>query len=147
MTLLGTLALAVPAQAGVSVAGSLGKGITTNPTAVAPTTIMIAPGWAPIDLIRLELGIIGDLGDVREKKFNLHIRPSVIVDVPILPVYARIIIGADNLLDRTTFAYGGGVGVDIGLGPITAFAEIDVLPRTENKTVQLDLRIGVMLGD
>ncbi len=146
VALLMSITLAVPAQAAIFVAGSVGSGFTTSPMARTPTNIMIAPGWAPIDLLRVELGIVGDLGDVRANKFDLQLRPSAMIEVPILPLFARVILGVRGLLSEPAVAWGGGIGTKFGIGPISVFAELDMLPRTEANTLQLEFRLGAMLG-
>lgn len=120
------------AHAGFVIEGSVGKGVMVKPdVAAAQTTIMAAPGWAILSMVRLQLGVVGALGDVKNSKFDLELRPMLTVAPPILPLYGRLVFAAQNLLDsnRRQFAYGPVLGMSFGLAGISVFAEVGLLPR------------------
>ena len=123
------------AHAGWVIEGSVGKGgKVTSPRAWEPTNIMAAPGYELLGLLRLQLGIVGSLGDVQNSKFDLQLRPMVGLYPPIIPVYARAIFAYENLLHSPhAWAIGGAGGIKIGLPFIGLglFAEVGVLPQFE----------------
>jgi hypothetical protein len=131
------LAVAPAARAGWIVEGSVGKGVKVSPSpaAATQTNIMIAPGYTIIDILRLELGLVSDLPDIKSSKFNLQLRPMVVVAPPIFPLYGRAIFAVTNLLHgKTTIAYGAAAGLKFGVGPIGVFAEAGLLPRSTDYT-------------
>jgi len=152
---LSVLAFAPAARAGFIVEASLGKGVQTNPSPVkaTPTNIMIAPGVTFLSLLRLELGLVTDLGDAKtlgtdEKKFNLQLRPMLVVAPPIFPLYGRAIFAVTNLLHgKTTIAYGAAAGFKLGVGPVGVFAEAGLLPRSIMSQISwvIEGRLGVNL--
>jgi hypothetical protein len=133
---LGLLAAAPAARAGWIVEGSLGKGVSVSPKPVkaTQTNIMIAPGYTLIDILRLELGVVGDLPDIEASKFDLQLRPMLVVAPPIFPLYGRAIFAIANVFHnngpKTVIAYGAAAGLKFGLGPVGVFAEAGVLPRS-----------------
>jgi hypothetical protein len=144
---LSLLAFAPAARAGWIVEGSVGKGVSVSPSPVkqTQTNIMIAPGYTIIDILRLELGLVSDLPDVKDSKFNLQFRPMLVVAPPIFPLYGRAIFAVTNLLHgKTTIAYGAAAGFKLGLGPVGVFAEAGLLPRSVNSTINwvLEGRLG-----
>jgi hypothetical protein len=128
------LALAPAAHAGWILEGSVGKGAKVSPSPVTQTqtNLMLAPGVTLLaDMLRLEVGFVADLPDVKASKFNLQFRPMVVVAPPILPIYGRAIFAVGNVLKGKTFiAYGAAAGLKIGLGPVGVFAEAGFLPRS-----------------
>jgi hypothetical protein len=150
--LLLMVAVSVPsaASAGWGVDGSLGKGAQVKPDAKAsPTNIMIAPGYG-VMLLRLQLGLVANLGDVEDDKFNLGFRPMLTISPPVLPLYARLILAVDNPTDSDlrTVSYGGAVGLSVGLAGIAVFVEAGILPRNKNDEFRwvVEGRLGVSLG-
>jgi hypothetical protein len=131
---LSVLVVAPAAHAGFIVEGSLGKGVKVSPSPAkqTQTNIMIAPGVTLLgDILRLEVGFVADLPDVKDSKFNLQFRPMVVVAPPILPIYGRAIFAVTNVLKgKTTIAYGAAAGLKFGLGPVGVFAEAGLLPRS-----------------
>jgi hypothetical protein len=89
---------------------------------------MLAPGFS-LPFVRAELGLVGALGDVRGGQFDLELRPMLVVSPPMFPLYARAIFAVSNVLTDLSYAYGGALGVQLGLGGVAAFAEVGVLPR------------------
>jgi hypothetical protein len=131
---LSVLVVAPAAHAGWILEGSVGKGARVSPSPVAQTqtNIMLAPGVTLLaDILRLELGFLAELPDVKASKFDLQLRPMVVVAPPILPIYGRAIFAVTNLLEgKTTIAYGAAAGLKFGLGPVGVFAEAGLLPRS-----------------
>jgi hypothetical protein len=129
---LASIVAPTSAHAGFVIEGSVGKGVMVKPdVAATQTTIMAAPGWAVLSMLRLQLGVVGALGDVKNSKFDLELRPMLTVAPPVLPVYGRLVFAAQNLLDsdRRQFAYGPVIGVSFGLLGLSVFAEAGLLPR------------------
>jgi len=128
---------ATKAHAGWVIEGSVGKGgKVTDPRAWQPTNIMAAPGYELLGLLRLQLGIVGSLGDVKDSKFDLQLRPMVGIYPPFIPVYARAIFAYENLLHSPhVWALGGAGGIKLGLPFIGLglFAEVGVLPHFEKE--------------
>jgi hypothetical protein len=135
-----SLCAGTKAQAGWVIEGSVGKGGRVNePRGWEPTNVMVAPGYQLLGILRLQLGLVGDLGDVKNSKFDLQLRPMVGIYPPIIPIYARAIFAFQNLLHTPRhYAVGGAVGIKIGLPFIGLgiFAEAGVLPRFVNSTTQ-----------
>jgi hypothetical protein len=134
--LVAALALAAPAaaRAGLLLEGSAGLGVQLSPSVErAPVNVMLAPGYG-IDILgtklKLELGLLGNLGDVRSSKFDLELRPMVVLAPPILPLYLRGIVAVQNLVNGpTNWAYGGALGTSFSLFGLGVFIEAGVLPR------------------
>jgi hypothetical protein len=149
---LGLLALAPTARAGWVLEGSVGKGVkvSPSPTAATQTNIMIAPGYAIADIVRLELGLVADLPDVKASNFDFQLRPMVVLAPPILPLYGRLIFAVTNLRGPgdTVIAYGAAAGLKFGLGPVGVFAEAGVLPQSVASQMQwvIEGRLGALLS-
>jgi len=123
------------ARAGWVVEGSYGKGVKVSPDPVKATqsNIMIALGYA-IPFLRFEVGFLNNLPDLKDSKYDIEIRPMVVIAPPILPIYGRVVFAVTNLLHgKTTVAYGAAGGLKLGLGPVGVFAEAGVLPRSVNQ--------------
>jgi hypothetical protein len=151
---LGLLAIApAAARAGWIVEGSLGKGVKVSPkpATATQTNIMIAPGYTLLDILRLELGVVSDLPDVKASKFDLQFRPMLVVAPPIFPLYGRAIFAVANVLHnngpKTVLAYGAAAGLKLGFGPVGVFAEAGLLPRSVNSTISwvIEGRLGANL--
>ena len=125
------------ANAGFLIEGSLGKGAYLNAEDPEPTwgqtNLMVAPGYGLLaNLIRLQLGLVADMPDVKDSEFDLQLRPMVTIRPPLLPLYARAVFAFQNLLGDgdTVIAYGGvlGLGFSIPVVGIGAFVEAGILP-------------------
>lgn len=143
LLLASLLALApATAHAGLLVEGSLGSGwqtsdqVTTASGATlqgaTPMQLMVAPGWGFADVVRLQVGFLGHLGDSNASSFDFELRPMVSVQPPAFPMYLRAIFAVQNLsTDRDTkVSFGGALGFRMGVAGIGAFVEAGVLPRT-----------------
>jgi hypothetical protein len=124
-----------PAEAGPLVEVSLGQGyrLSPSPADALGFNFMVAPGYSLLaGVLKLELGIMGNLEDVEQSDFDLNLRPMIVVKPPILPVYGRAIFAIQGLVDSpVTVAYGGALGLSFGI-PFTGigiFGEVGVLPR------------------
>jgi hypothetical protein len=118
------------ARAGLVFEGSAGSGFTLSPHAGdrIPTNLMLAGGYS-FPVVRLELGVVGNLADVSHSKFDLDLRPMLMVKPPLFPLYARVIAGVSGLVEGpSAFTYGGALGVRLGLG-VGAFAEAGALAK------------------
>jgi hypothetical protein len=159
------------ARAGFSLEGSVGKGYqATSPRAFTQSNLMLAPGYAPslpvLSMFTLQLGIAIDFADKSDAKTDLQLRPMLLFVPPILPIYGRLILAANNLLERgnqSFLAYGGAVGVRIGIPSIAfvpafgIFAEVGALPRSHDYGTEsggttsklfwvVESRLGAYLG-
>ncbi len=120
------------ARAGGMLEASLGLGWETSPDVQRmPTNIMLAPGYTfADDIVRLELGLVGDLGDVENSKFDLELRPMVLVKPPLFPLYGRAFAGVSGLVEKpTALTYGAALGVRMGALGVGAFLEAGALRR------------------
>jgi hypothetical protein len=119
------------ARADMVLEGSVGVGWEVSPNSGRqPTNIMIAPGYALGDLLKLELGLVANLGDVEGREFDIGIRPMLVISPPLLPVYGRVIMAVNNLAEGpVTYAWGGALGLMLTFGPTGVFIEGDLLPR------------------
>lgn len=138
------------AHAGWGIEASIGKGAKLSPSPVSAeqVNLMIAPGFG-IPFFRFELGLAGDLPDVKNSKFDLEIRPMVVVAPPVLPLYGRLVVAVANLLnDETEIAFGGAGGLKFGLGPLGVFAEAGLLPRSRMSRLSwvIEGRVGASFG-
>lgn len=136
------------AQAGWVIEGSVGKGAQVSPSPVKAesTNVMVAPGYHLFSLLRLQLGLVGDLGDIEGRSFDLQVRPMIGIYPPLFPLYGRLIFAMQGLLDDPHIAVGGAAGLKLGI-PMTGlgvFAEVGVLPRFVDSTTQvlLEGRLG-----
>jgi hypothetical protein len=149
------LAIAPAARAGLIVEGSVGKGVKVSPGSAAAeqANVMIAPG-VTVPFLRLELGFAWDLPDKKDSKSNLELRPMVMIDPPLLPIYGRVVFAVANLVHgKTEIAYGAALGLKVGLGPIGVFAEAGFLPRSRESDTGashinwvIEGRLGASLG-
>ncbi len=150
--LLAVLALSLPspAEAGAFLEASLGKGAEVKPeTKAQPINIMVAPGYS-LAILKLQVGLAADLPDVENSKFDIGVRPMLTLSPPVVPLYARLILAVNNLTnkERRSLAYGGAVGLSVGLGGIGVFLEAGLLPRSLRDQFHwiIEGRGGVSIG-
>ena len=129
---------------------SLGKGASVSPDTVAqPLNLMVAPG-VQIAVIRLQLGLVADVPDVKDSEFDIGLRPMLTIAPPILPLYGRLVFAFNNLLndERRTVSYGAALGLSFSLAGVGIFAEAGVLPRSKNNVTSwvVEGRLGMSLG-
>ena len=119
------------ARAGLLFEGSIGSGFTLSPDSGnrIPTSIMATGGYS-FPMVKLELGVVGNLSDVESSEFDLDLRPMLVLSPPAFPLYGRIILGVTGLVEGpTAFNWGGAVGVRIGAVGLGAFVEAGALSR------------------
>ncbi len=134
---LALLAGPAAARAGWLVELSAGSGFRYDPKPVerTPTNLMIAPGVSFAGMLKLELGLVGNLGDVKGSKFDLDLRPMVVISPPFFPVYARGIFAVTNLANGPQkIQYGGALGVSFGALGFGGFVEAGLVPRVVEVT-------------
>ena len=150
--LLALAAAPAMARAGAVFEGSVGSGVRWQPSPVEriPTNVMLAGGYSFAGILKLELGVVGNLADVKHSKFDLDLRPMIVLKPPVLPFYARGILGVSGLVEGpAALNYGGAVGVRMGALGVGAFLEAGALSRRvkvngENKdTWVAEGRLGV----
>lgn len=120
------------ASAGVVVELSAGSGLRYDPSPAerTPTNLMIAPGVSVAGILKLELGLLGNLGDVKGSKFDLDLRPMIVVSPPFFPLYARGIFAVTNLTNGPQkIQYGGALGMSFGALGFGGFVEAGLVPR------------------
>lgn len=119
------------ARAGTILEASVGSGFRWDPkpTERVPTNVMVALGYS-LPVVKLELGALGALGDVKHSKFDLELRPMVLVKPPLLPIYARAFVGVSGLAAKpTALTYGVAGGTRLGVMGVGAFLEVGALRR------------------
>ncbi len=128
------VALAVPAvaRAGFILEASLGRGWQVSPSiddSAGPWNVMVAPGYGLGEMIRAELGFVIDMPNDGAET-NLRLRPMLVIDPPIIPIYGRLIFGVGNLLEGDrSIEFGGALGVGVSLLGVGIFAEGGVIPQ------------------
>ena len=87
----------------------------------------------------------GDIVLAQALDNDIELRPMLVLDPPILPMYLRAIFAVTELLEDPTVAYGGALGVGGSLFGLGIFAETGVLPRSKNDKFfwVIEGRIGV----
>lgn len=121
------------ARAGVLVEVSAGSGFRYDPKPIErmPTNVMIAPGYSIAGMLKLELGLAANLSDVKGSKFELDLRPMVVLSPPLFPLYGRAIFAVSNLMEGPQkVQYGGALGTSFGLLGFGVFFEAGLLHRT-----------------
>ncbi len=145
------VSLPTAVQAGLGMDLSIGKGMQASPsTSAEQVNLMVAPGLTLMTLFRLQLGIMNELPDTRNSRYNLELRPMVTLADPTFPLYGRIVLGITNLIHGdTTIDFGpvGGVKVRVGQS-VSLFGEAGVLPRSRNDQISwvIEGRVGAMIG-
>jgi hypothetical protein len=111
---------------------SVGSGFrySPSPTERIPTNLMLTGGLSPLPMLKLELGVVGNLSDVKGSKFDLDLRPMVVLAPPVIPFYLRGILGVSGLVEGpAALNYGGALGFRVGALGLGGFLEAGVLSR------------------
>ena len=135
---LGLSLLPRPVLAGPLLEASVGMGAQQNPSTFqrTQTSLMLAPGWEFAGILKLELGFGANLADTASSRFELELRPMLVVSPPLFPLYLRGIAVVQNLVNGpTTAGYGGALGLSFGLFGAGFFVEAGPLARTVSVTV------------
>jgi hypothetical protein len=91
---------------------------------------MLAAGYSFASVLKLELGVVGNLADVKHSKFDLDLRPMIVLKPPVLPFYVRGILGVSGLVEGpAALNYGGALGVRLGALGVGAFLEAGAISR------------------
>ena len=116
--------------------GSFGIPWQTSPVVVRQQlNLMGTPGYGLFDdVLRLELGLVANLADLENSKFNVGLRPMVAVHPPVVPIYGKVIFDWNDIGNTSTTTLGGALGLSLGLGPASFLLEGDYLPRSVNNT-------------
>lgn len=118
-------------RAGVPIELSVGSGVQLSPKPEVriPTNVMLASGYSFFQMLKLELGVVGNLGDVEGSKFNLSVRPMVVIAPPVFPLYLRAIFEVNGLVNGPTrIGYGGALGLSMGAFGFGGFLEAGYIP-------------------
>jgi hypothetical protein len=139
---LGLLALTLVASpvaaraAGLLFEGSVGSGLRAGVGATEriPTNLMATLGYGFADVLKLEVGALASLGDVKSSfsttgsKVDVDLRGMVVISPPLFPIYLRGIAGVASLKQKpATFTYGAALGVGFGLLGVGAFGEVGAM--------------------
>lgn len=119
------------ARADLTLAASVGSGLQVAPDKRIPTNIMVAPGAELLGpLVRAEVGIVADMGDVGGRDFDLQVRPMLLFDPPLIPLYGRLTVGIANLTTGPlAVAFGGSLGAELSLSALSLFGEVGFIPQ------------------
>ncbi len=136
------------ARAGVVLEASYGKPYqVTTPRAWGQSNLMLTPGYAPslpiLSMFQLQVGFAFDLADKSGTKTEMQLRPMILFNPPIIPLYARAFLFFPNMLGRAEGddrkpGYGAALGARIGIPSIAilpgfgVFAEIGALGRSHD---------------
>ena len=152
--LLLLLALLFPprqARAELTLAGSAGFGFQVDPgTRVGGVNLMITPGYQFLEILRVEVGILGAIENAIDAgtDVGLEFRPMLVLAPPAIPLYGRLVFASVNPFSdaRRTWAYGLGAGLAFGAGPLDVFGEVSALPRYFNSQMRwlLEARVGIL---
>lgn len=140
------------ARADFSLAVSVGSGWRLDPdSGRIPTNLMLAPGFDVAgELLRLEVGFVADLPDVRDTDFDVQLRPMLVLNLPPIPLYARLVTGVTKVLNGPlAIAFGAVAGLRAALGPeTTAFVEAGFVPQAHGDAFEsiLEGRLGLTFG-
>ncbi len=141
LVLCAVLLGASSAQAGLSVAASLGGGMKFDPLERTPVNLEVTPSYG-VSIVKFDFGVLFHL----EGAVRLLVRPGVRVNILVL--YAR---GALPLKVTGDFDWGFLVGLGgnlVNLGPVKLFAEANASFFQEHdfKEFPVEARLGLELG-
>lgn len=126
------LAWPTTAEAGLTLAGSVGSGWRTSPdNGRIATNIMLAPGFTVVgNFVRFELGLAADLPDIEDQDFDLQVRPMLVLQ-PLPFLYGRATLGVTQLVNGPIqVALGAALGLSASLSrSMNVFAEAGFVPR------------------
>jgi hypothetical protein len=146
--LVGLLPLST-AHAGWIIEGSIGQGLRVHPgVGHDVTTLMVAPGYVFLDMLRLELGIAGGYGQNKsgDEDGTYQLRPMLTIAPPLIPLYGRVILATIRPFNSNReIAYGAALGLGGSIAGLGIFGEAAVLPRVNSGDLTwiLEGRAGV----
>jgi hypothetical protein len=135
---LALLASPAAARAGFLFEGSVGSGLRAGvgSTERIPTNVMATVGYGFAGMLKLEVGAVANLGDVKSSsvasssQIDWDLRPMVVISPPLVPIYLRGIAGVSSLkVKPTKFTYGAALGAGFGLFGVGAFIEAGAMQR------------------
>jgi hypothetical protein len=72
---------------------------------------------------------VASLANVKNSKFDVQLRPMAELTLPLIPIYAKGILGITGLANSPVkVQYGGALGWRMGLGGVGIFLEAGLLP-------------------
>jgi hypothetical protein len=156
----------VAARAGLLFEASVGSGVRTGigATERIPTNVMATLGFGFTDMLKLEVGVVANFGDIQASysaggsKLDVDIRGMLVIAPPLFPLYFRAIAGATSLkVKPAEFTYGGAIGIGFSLFGLGAFGEVGAMQHTyqivepgvgtvSKEGVQVEGRLGISIG-
>ena len=122
----------------------------SSPGGRIQTNLMLSPGIEMLGrLLRLDVGVIADLPDIEASRFDLQVRPSLVLELPVVPIYGRLSAGIANILHGpVSVAFGPSVGLRIGIGKVSLLAEVGYIPLYRNSSLEsiIEVRAGIAFG-
>jgi len=168
LALLTLTLLAAPAaaSAGPLLELSLGSGYRAGlgDAERIPTNVELTVGYGLAGMLKLEVGALAGLGDVKKSihdqragTMTWDIRPMVVVSPPLFPLYLRGIASFSDLGQKPVKpTFGGALGIGFGLFGVGVFAEAGAVQHRYVVAVptgtiikdgwQVEGRVGVSLG-
>lgn len=148
IALIGCIAGSVYAS-GFVVSGSVGRGIQVSPSVASePWNVMITPGYGFLeDLLRIELGIAATFPDIAARNYDLQLRPMLMINPPVIPLYFKVITAVGNLTTSPDFHFGGALGLGFSLLNFSVFVEGGYIPHLQSGNLihSIEPRAGVSL--
>ncbi|MEK6606868.1 MAG: hypothetical protein AABZ30_04330 [Myxococcota bacterium] len=142
----------LPAHAdGLTLSMTAGTGWqASSPGGRIQTNVMVAPGFEILGpLLRFDAGFVADLPDIEASRFDVQVRPSLVIELPVLPIYGRVSAGvADLLHGPVSVAFGPSIGVRMGVGGVSLLAEVGYIPMVRSGDFEsvIEARAGVAFG-
>jgi hypothetical protein len=138
-----------PASAGFFIEGSLGVPWHTNPVLYRePTNILITPGYAFLDLLSVELGLVTHFAQFQQTG-GWGLRPMIGLRPPFMPLYGKLVFDFNDLGHEKVSSVGAALGLTfLSFSQIRLFVEGDYLPRKTNGVYLnvIEARLGLSIG-
>ena len=130
-----------PAAASLSLATSLGVGMTFDPVERTDVNVEVLPAYS-LGVIKFDLGMLFHM----ENRVDLLLRPGVRINLPFLYGRVALPLKVTGPFDWG-FMFGAGRNL-VNLGPLKLFAEINatLYRKSDFKIVPVEARLGVELG-
>jgi hypothetical protein len=122
----------------------------SSPDGRIPTDLMLAPGIEILGKsLRLDVGFVADFPDIDGSRFDIAVRPSLVAELPLLPIYGRLTSGVTRLVHGPiAIAFGPSIGVREEVGTVSVLGEVGYVPiiRSGHLENVLEARGGVGFG-
>ena len=140
------------ADAGFILEGSGGLAFQLNQrdmSTQAWRNIMITPGFTFLgEMLRAELGFVlnqtvtsiedaQNTENVNDSDINFQLRPMLVFDPPLIPIYGRLIFGLTDIGGSPEPTVGAAVGFGMSLMDIGVFGELAALPTAMDSGIYL----------